>query len=235
MSDFDEEEQFNDEEVIIDDQGEDDFDLPSDSEDSVPEIPVNNAQREKEQEEKLKKELTARFNPRSPAALRLISDLKEIMKSDSKQLGFSTTPVGNDLFNWEVHLFGFEKGTPMFNDMQQYKKNSGKDYVLMHVSFPEDYPNNPPFVRVVEPRFKFHTGRVTVGGSLCADILTMESWNPLYDIQSLMVNITSEILNGNPRLDFSNPSPYSLEEAKQAYLRVARDHNWRTSGWLPKK
>jgi hypothetical protein len=50
-----------------------------------------------------------------------------------------------------------------------------------------------------------------------------------------MVAIFSEILNGNPRIDFGHNQPYSLQEAKQAYLRVAHDHGWRTSGWLPDK
>jgi hypothetical protein len=63
----------------------------------------------------------------------------------------------------------------------------------------------------------------------------VESWNPLYDIQSLMVNITAEILNGNPRINFANPQPYSFQEAKMADLRVVNNHKWKVSGWLPEK
>jgi ubiquitin-conjugating enzyme E2 Q len=134
-----------------------------------------------------------------------------------------------------VRVFGFDKKSPMYQDILRYKKATGRDYVEMQVSFPPDYPMLPPFVRVVQPRFMFHTGRVTVGGSLCTDILTLAGWNPMYAIQSLMIAIFSEILNGNPRIDFGLNEPYSLQEATAAYRRVASDHGWKVSEWLPDK
>ncbi|OHS98164.1 Ubiquitin-conjugating enzyme family protein [Tritrichomonas foetus] len=227
------EEDFNDDEMIIDGGDDDDDDIILSDSFEEPTLRVEEQQPSKD--EIIQEALVKRFNPKSGTALRLLSDLKEIMKSNPKDLGFSTNPIGNDLFNWEVQLFGFEKGTPMYDDLIKYEKMTKRNYVQLQVTFPPDYPNIPPFVRVVQPRFMFHTGRVTIGGSLCTDILTLESWNPMYDIQGLMVNVTAEILNGKPRIDFSNNSPYSLEEAKQAYLRVAHDHGWKTSQWLPKK
>jgi ubiquitin-conjugating enzyme E2 Q len=123
----------------------------------------------------------------------------------------------------------------MHSDLQVYKKKTGRDWVDLVVTFHPDYPNFPPFVRVVRPRFTFHTGRVTVGGSLCTDVLTMRSWNPMYDIVGLMVNIFSEITNGGPRIDFRDDREYSLREARDAFERVAGEHGWRTSGWVPDK
>jgi ubiquitin-conjugating enzyme E2 Q len=225
-----EEEDFGEELIIDGDVDDGDIILDSSFEPIVSEPPPPEVPKDE-----VMTSLLARFNPKTGPARRLLYDLREMMKANTKQLGFSTEPVGNDIFNWEVRLFGFEKGTAMAQDMVKYNKQTRRDYVELHVTFPPDYPNFPPFVRVVQPRFAFHTGRVTVGGSLCTDILTMESWNPLYDIQSLMVNITAEILNGNPRVDFANPHPYSLQEAKMAYLRVANDHRWKVSGWLPDK
>lgn len=35
----------------------------------------------------------------------------------------------------------------------------------------------PPFVRVVRPRFQFRTGHVTIGGSICMELLTLSGWN----------------------------------------------------------
>lgn len=235
MSD-NEEEEFNDnadeceEEVVIDEDGDDnDFELEDHYEETQPKV-----EPKKEKDDNIMGDLVKRFNPKTGAAKRLIHDFYEMKKSDPKELGFSTEPKNNDIFNWEVRLFGFDEKSEMAKDIQKYKKITNKDYVEMMVSFPPDYPNIPPFVRVVQPRFQMHTGRVTIGGSLCTDILTMESWNPMYDIQSLMINIFSEIQNGNPRIDFSNKTPYSLEEAKMAYMRVAGDHKWQTSSWLPK-
>ena len=226
-----EEENFpDDEEVIIggDDDDEIVVDVSSDDEQQTP-------QEETSPDQQLVSSLMAKFNPKTGAARRLIYDLKEMMQSNPSELGFSTHPHGTNIFSWEVRLFGFEKGTPMFDDLKRYEKETGRGYVEMCVTFPPDYPNLPPFVRVVRPRFQFHTGRVTVGGSLCTDILTLESWNPMYDIQGLLVNVFSEIMNGKPRIDFGNPTPYSLQEARAAYQRVASDHGWKTSSWLPDK
>ncbi len=35
-----------------------------------------------------------------------------------------------------------------------------KPVITMEMKFPKDYPMNPPFVRVLRPRFKFLTGKV---------------------------------------------------------------------------
>ena len=232
-----EEEDFgDDEEVVIDGDDDDDDGIITMDDDYAEPPKPQNATPQNTNEEKRRAEiqsLTQRFQPKNASARRLISDLQIIRNTKEKELGFRANPASNDLFNWEIQLFGFDKGTPIFSDIQKYKKQTGRDYVQIQVSFPPDYPNSPPFVRVVQPRFQFHTGRVTVGGSLCMDILTLNGWNPTYDIESLMINVTSAILDGNPRIDFRSNHPYSLEEAKQAYLRVARDHGWKPNGWLP--
>lgn len=227
------------EEIVIEDDDEAENDIGFDDDDNeAEETPAKDDSKEPTYEEiqneiAIQQELTRRFNPQTGAAKRLIKDLMAMQKSDPKELGFSTEPRDNDIFNWEIHLFGFEKKAPIYDDMIEYKKITNRDYVEMRVTFPPDYPMHPPFVRVVQPRFVFHTGRVTVGGSLCTDVLTLESWNPMYDIQSLLINIFSEILDAKPRIDFDNLTPYSLENATLAYRRVARDHGWKTSTWLP--
>ena len=55
--------------------------------------------------------------------------------------------------------------------------------VHMEMKFPKDYPMNPPFVRVIRPRFKFLTGHVTIGGSVCMQLLTRSGWRPTTDIE----------------------------------------------------
>jgi ubiquitin-conjugating enzyme E2 Q len=227
-----EEEEFGDgeedtEEVIVD-ANDDDIIL---DEASIPD--PDPVEEKKDAEAEAMQELLGRFNPKTAAARRLLYDLRSVMKGNPRELGFETEPLGNDIFKWVVRLFGFEKGTPMYQDMQQYKKKTGRGYVEMQVWFPPDYPDQPPFVRVVQPRFMFHTGRVTIGGSLCTDVLTMAAWNPAYDIQALIVNIFSEIVAGDPRIDFSHTTPYSIQEAHAAFLRVARDHAWTVPKWTP--
>ena len=186
-------------------------------------------------EEEEKKMLEDKFKPNNESSRRLVSDFRTIVHSNTEELGFTATPKGNNIYNWEVRIFKFDEKSEMYQDLQEYKAKTGRDYVEMSVTFPPTYPFHPPFVRVVQPRFILHTGRITIGGSLCTDVLTMESWSPIYQIEPLMVNIISEIQNGKPRIDFSNPNPYTLEEAKSAYIRVADFHHWKVNDWLPKQ
>jgi len=55
-------------------------------------------------------------------------------------------------------------------DLQESQRKFGIDFVELEMRFSEHYPFRPPFVRVVRPRFKFHTGHVTIGGSICMEI-----------------------------------------------------------------
>jgi ubiquitin-conjugating enzyme E2 Q len=217
-----EEEDFG-EEVIIGDDDDPEFEI---DEGDFPE-PVAAAAPVAKPEDNLTGELLARFNPKTPAARRLIADLREVMSVKPEEIGFHTQPLNNNLFTWEVRLFGFDKKDPFYKDLMVYKKKTGRDYVEMQVTFPETYPSHPPFIRVVQPRFQFHTGRVTVGGSICTDVLTMDGWGPCYAIQSLLINIFAEIQMGKPRIDFDQSAPYSVEEARAAFRRVASDHHWK--------
>ena len=167
---------------------------------------------------------------------RLRRDYLEMKRSKGEDLGFSAFLKKKDLFRWEIRVFGFEKESGMYHDLQRYKELKGRDYVEMSVRFPPKYPLEPPFIRVVQPRFVAHTGRVTAGGSLCMDVLTLTpgGWSPAYNIKTLMINVISEILNRDPRIDFDNLQPYTLSEAKSSYQYVAGLHGWEISKWLPK-
>ncbi len=69
------------------------------------------------------------------------------------------------------------------------------------VIFPENYPHEPFFVRVVFPRFAFRTGHVTVGGSICMESLTPTGWVSTRSLESNLVEILSLLNAGNARLD----------------------------------
>ena len=55
--------------------------------------------------------------------------------------------------------------------------------IELEMTFPNEYPMKPPFVRVVRPRFKFLTGHITIGGSICMEVLTSSGWSPSNDIE----------------------------------------------------
>jgi len=164
---------------------------------------------------------------------RLMKDYIELCQVDHKEAGFSMSPINNDIFNWEIRFFSFDKSVcPEFvKDLATYAKNHvGQDFVKLNMKFPKDYPFKPPFIRVISPRFAFRTGRVTVGGSICFELLTGSGWKPINSLEAIFLQIKLEMTNGAPRIDTGNDSEYSEQEAKDAFFRVARDHNWATDG-----
>jgi len=160
------------------------------------------------------------------ATQRLVRDLNSFIKSDSKKFGVSAEPVGDNLYIWTVKFFGFEPNTDLGKDLANYKKKSGVDYIELQMIFPAEYPFKPPFIFVKRPRFQFHTGHVTIGGSVCMELLTSSGWTPTNDIESILVQIRSEMIAGGARLDAQNTSDYTEQEAKAAFVRVARSHGW---------
>jgi len=219
-----------------DDDDDDDFEIEPSSDDDEPEEPRQPTEREIEKA--ALEELKRKYNANSSAELRIIQDLRAFQKSNPKDLGFSCQPYRGSISTWEVRLFEFDKKDPIYNDIQKYKRETGKDYIELRVSFPPEYPINPPFIRVVEPRCQSRTGRVTIGGSLCTNVLTLaeDGWKPMYDFESLFSNIIAEMLSCEPklRIDWNNRTPYSKEEAIAAFRRVASDHGWKISNWTPR-
>jgi len=165
------------------------------------------------------------------ATLRLIQDLKSLKRSTGKS-GFNAEPVKingkANLYHWEVRLFDFEG--PLAKDLEQFKRQSGKDYITIHLRFSADYPFKPPFVRVVEPVFQFRTGHVTLGGAICMELLTNSGWKPFNDIEQIIVQIRAEIgsSDGGARLDLNQNSStaYNENEAWTAFYRAAGNHGW---------
>jgi len=172
------------------------------------------------------------------ATLRLIQDLKALKRSQSKH-GFSAEPlqVGGkaNLYHWEVRLFDFDG--ELAKDMAKYKAKTGKTYITLHLRFSADYPFKPPFVRVVEPVFVFHTGHVTLGGAICMQLLTNSGWKPFNDIEQIVVQIRAEIGSheGGARLELGQDaaSAYNENEAWTAYYRAAANHGWDVTGLGP--
>ncbi|XP_076449541.1 uncharacterized protein LOC143285970 isoform X2 [Babylonia areolata] len=126
---------------------------------------------------------------------RLCSDMRSLATAGEKY-GFSACPQGNNLFKWTVKLLDIPKDCKLGRDLQCYVAQTKKEAAIqMEMQFPADYPFSPPFLRVIQPRFKFLTGHVTTGGSICMEMLTKSGWLPTNDIESILVQVRSEILS----------------------------------------
>lgn len=141
---------------------------------------------------------------------RLASDLYKIMMADTVEAGFSLEPTDEDsMEKWRIKLFGFDEDSNLAKDLLV----CGMDHVELQMSFPDQYPFEPPFVRVVRPRFRRQTGFV-MSGALCMELLTNEGWNPINDIESVIVSIRSLMVVGDGRLQSA------VDMGKDAYTKV---------------
>jgi len=174
----------------------------------------------------------------SQATQRLISDVKALLRSNTTKNGFSAHPKvvngSENLYEWEVRLFDFEGD--LGKDMKVYEKNTKKNYVEISIQFSKDYPFKPPFVRVIEPRFKFRTGNVTLGGAICMEMLTMSGWRAVNSVESVIMTVRAQIgsFDAGGRIEFTTGgSGYTEREAWEAFYRAANTHGWKTQGLGP--
>jgi ubiquitin-conjugating enzyme E2 Q len=127
---------------------------------------------------------------------RLAQDLYRIMNQDHEEAGFSLAPQSEDsMEKWTIKLFQFDPDSNLAKDMLVV----GIDHIELEMEFPEQYPFEPPFVRVSKPRFKRQTGFV-MNGALCMELLTKDGWNPINDIESVIVSVRSLLVVGDGRV-----------------------------------
>ena len=103
--------------------------------------------------------------------------------------------------------------------------------VTFEVTFPPAFPMEPPFVRVVLPRFvpfaQGGGGHITAGGSICSEFLTTQGWLPSYSLEKVFYQIFIEISLAEPPAVVENVTgSYSRTEAWSGFERAARTHNW---------
>jgi len=164
--------------------------------------------------------------PTKEATEHLSKELQGILKTDSAKDGFSIELIDDNLFKWNIYLFNFDENTQIKEDLQIFKEATGKDKVLLEVTFPFHYPAGPPFIRVVYPRFHQYTGHITIGGSVCIKDLTSSGWNSKYELFPFIIMMRNLLLEGGALIDMDNLSEYTEQEASEAFNRVARQHGW---------
>lgn len=109
----------------------------------------------------------------------------------------------------------------IYQDARRYKIST----LEMEITFPEDYPFGPPFVRVVSPRFQFMTGHITSGGSVCTELLTRGGWVATTSVMSLILMVKQNMYDGGAQIDPTKlGQEYGYKEACAAYNRMLRNH-----------
>ncbi|ELR18414.1 Ubiquitinconjugating enzyme subfamily protein [Acanthamoeba castellanii str. Neff] len=179
--------------------------------------------KEKEEEGEEKKQVEDVPEAYTKAATeRLLKELKELRQPNVTKDGYSVAPVEDNIYKWHVKLFGWDDDAQIKQDLTLYESLTQRDHVLL-----EEYPNMPPFIRVVYPRFHQYTGHITIGGSICVKDLTRSGWSAEFQLQPFFVMIRNLLLEGGALVDMDNyATDYSEQEAREAFDRVARAHGW---------
>lgn len=141
------------------------------------------------------------------------------------------------LWRIALHPYLLKESKALYNDfheLQRLNKNAQEDHVpvVLEVKFPTTFPFAPPFVRVLSPRFRIHSGHVTIGGSICMELLTASGWSPACNFESLLVQVVMAFVEGNGRLDLKSSQQgreYNEREAQDAFKRAALAHGWKTT------
>lgn len=155
---------------------------------------------------------------------RLMKEYQSLVKQGPEKLGFRFKLATEDnLQHWRIFLNDFSDNKTLAADLKKY----GIDEVEIEITFEDQYPLLPPFIRIVHPRFEFHTGHITLGGSLCMELLTNQGWSPTYSVENVIIQIKLAISEGGGKLDQKNYNQrYTLKEAKEAFNRVAARYGW---------
>ncbi|KAG9594721.1 hypothetical protein KCU77_g7991, partial [Aureobasidium melanogenum] len=183
-------------------------------------------------------------NPK--ASKRLAQDLKALLDVQKKtplhELGWYIDPDKvENIYAWiiELHTFHmFNEGNkvlPLVADMKKYNVKS----IVLELRFPGSYPDNPPFIRVVRPRFLPFAngggGHVTAGGAICHAVLTTDGWLCTTTIESVLLQLRMAMASVDPkpaRLQIKGGSAdgahnsYGTREAVEAYKRACMVHGW---------
>jgi ubiquitin-conjugating enzyme E2 Q len=65
----------------------------------------------------------------------------------------------------------------------------------------ENYPFEPPFVRVVHPLMS--GGYVLLGGAICMELLTKQGWSSAYTVEAVIMQIAATFVKGKARIHFN--------------------------------
>jgi len=164
--------------------------------------------------------------PTKQAVEHLSKELQRLISTDLNKEGFSIEPLDDNIFKWNVFLFDFDDKSQIKQDLDMYYQATERANVMLEVVFPFHYPEAPPFIRVVYPRFHQYTGHITVGGSLCVKDLTNAGWDSKNELLPFIIMIRNLLLEGSALIDLGNLTDYTEAEAIEAFNRVAKAHGW---------
>ena len=157
--------------------------------------------------------------PSSALQARLQKDLKACNEINPDLI--KCTPTGPN--QWDVLLKPIQ-GQKFYNSFQEFKRktNFREDGIHLVVVFPEDYPNQVPFVYNSTPILNADH---IFGGGFCISSLGKKKWTPTLSVSQPLQTICDFILYA-PDVTV-NPGTNSFSSALSRYMGIFT--NWSTA------
>jgi baculoviral IAP repeat-containing protein 6 len=145
----------------------------------------------------------------------LTNDLLHILKHE-QSLGFSVTPVDDNIYHWRVKLFNFAPTSRLARDLLELKEKHGYAYVELDVTYKMDlYPFFPPFVKLLRPRFHgFMMGAVASSG-----LFKLSLWDPVRPA-SQTITLLRDALQRDGAVDVGSTANDLVAFADGAYTPI---------------
>ncbi|KAG8543529.1 hypothetical protein GDO81_024422, partial [Engystomops pustulosus] len=121
-----------------------------------------------------------------------MKELQDIRKLSDHFI--SVELVDDSLFDWNVKLHQVDKDSTLWQDM----KETNTEYILLNLTFPDNFPFSPPFMRVLSPRLE--NGYVLDGGAICMELLTPRGWSSAYTVEAVMRQFAASLVKGQVSL-----------------------------------
>jgi hypothetical protein len=157
---------------------------------------------------------------------RVMGEIRELHARDGIMCDDGLRYLVNDCDTMSVIVLSLCRDTFGDSALGKDMDTMGIDVIKMEVRLPSAYPFEPPFIRVLSPKFAFRKGHVTIGGSICMDLLTKQRWLPSMSISKIIITIVQNMIAGDGRLEPGGKNyVYSLHEAQSAFTRMLATHS----------
>ncbi|XP_072267979.1 ubiquitin-conjugating enzyme E2Q-like protein 1 [Pyxicephalus adspersus] len=156
---------------------------------------------------------------------RLMKELQDIRKLSDHFI--SVELVDDNLFDWNVKLHQVDKDSTLWQDM----KETNTEYILLNLTFPDNFPFSPPFMRVLSPRLE--NGYVLDGGAICMELLTPRGWSSAYTVEAVMRQFAASLVKGQGRIcrkAGKSKKAFSRKEAEATFKSLVKTHE--KYGWV---
>ncbi|KAF7493058.1 Putative ubiquitin-conjugating enzyme [Sarcoptes scabiei] len=163
----------------------------------------------------------------SKRLMRETADLFHRQQNNLLKANFSIELINDSLYEWYIKIYEFDdKESQIYLDMQEYQI----PYVQLHAVFPESYPFEPPFIRVVSPYIE--RGYVMEGGAICLELLTKTGWTSAYTMEAVIIQLMASFIKGQATIKASKDVSkcFTKKSAISSFRHIVRIHD--KHGWV---